>query len=395
MNRLSDRIRELGQQLEPEVLSIWKHLHQHPELSFNEFETSAFIQQQLTRWGIPFTAGHVKTGILGRIDGLKPGKTLALRADMDALPVTEKTGVEFASKNIGCMHACGHDVHMASLLGAAYLLQQLREHISGTVLLIFQPGEENLPGGARLMMDEGIFNTLKPDLIIGQHVQPNIPAGTVGFRPGMYMASSDEIYFTVKGKGGHGAMPHQLVDPVLITSHIIVALQQIVSRNALATIPTVLSFGKVTANGATNIIPAEVQVEGTFRTMNEAWRKEAQGKMKKMAEMIAESMGGTCEFRIEHGYPVLANDPDYTQQCMQLAAGFLGAEKVIPLDIRMTAEDFAYYSQEIPSVFYRLGVMPPQGPEAAPLHSATFLPDLSALKTGYSLMTQLAVDFLK
>jgi amidohydrolase len=392
---LKEKLHSLVDKYINEVTAIRRHLHENPELSFHEFETSKFIQEKLTEYKIPFKAGFVKTGILATIKGKNPEKkTIALRGDMDALPIQENNNLDFKSKNDGVMHACGHDVHTSSVLGVALILKELENDFEGTVQIIFQPGEERLPGGAKLMLEEGLFNEQEPEIIIGQHVQPNIEAGKVGFRPGMYMASADEIYVTVKGKGGHAAMPHQVVDPILITSHIIVALQQLVSRSANVTVPTVLSFGKINGDGATNIIPSEVKVEGTFRTMDEEWRNEAHKKMVKMAESIAEGMGGSCDFEIKKGYPFLVNDDATTTQASKFAKEFLGDENVLDLDLRMTAEDFAYFSQKYPSTFYRLGVQGKDNTNPSPLHSPTFLVDEDALKTSLGTMAWIALKFL-
>lgn len=377
------------------MVTVRRHLHQHPELSFHEYNTSDYIASQLELMGIPFKRGIAGTGILARIEGnAGKGRCIALRADMDALPITEESGCEFCSANPGVMHACGHDIHTTCLLGTAQILNSLKDYLKGTVLLVFQPGEEVLPGGASLMLQQGVFSEYKPELILGLHVQPNIATGNVGFRPGMYMASSDELYLTVNGKGGHGAMPHQTTDSVLATAHILVALQQIVSRNANVAIPTVLSFGKVIANGATNVIPSEVKCEGTFRTMNEEWRKEAHTKMQKMAQGIAESMGCTAHLHVEHGYPVLVNDVTATQQAIAFASELIGNDKVEALDLRMTSEDFAYFAIEYPSVFFRLGVEPEEG-NAQPLHSSKFVANEKALSTGAATMSWLAWNFMK
>ncbi len=394
--KITQTIKELAAAFLGESIQIRRHLHQHPELSFQEHNTSAYIKKQLEEIGIPFTGGYVETGILAKIEGHNPQKRIiALRADMDALPIVEENQIEYHSQNPGVMHACGHDVHTACLLGAAKILHQLRNDFEGTVLLVFQPAEEKLPGGAKLMLEQGIFATLKPDLIIGQHVMPGLKVGKVGFRSGMYMASADELYLTVRGKGGHAAMPHQLVDTVLVASHIIVALQQIVSRNAYAAIPSVLSFGKVDAPGATNIIPREVKIEGTFRTMDEKWRYEAHQKITKIATTLAESMGATCEVVIEVGYPCLVNDAHITQEASELAAEILGKDQVVELDLRMTSEDFAFFSQQYPATFYRLGISTADGVLASPLHSPTFNVDEKALETGMATMAYLAIGFLK
>jgi amidohydrolase len=350
-----EQIQHLAGSIFEEVVGYRRHLHANPELSFKEFETSAFVKAKLTEWGIPFE-GIANTGVVGLIKGdLSSDKVIALRGDMDALPINEANDKPYISKNPGVMHACGHDVHTSSLLGAAYILNRLKAEFGGTIKLIFQPGEEVLPGGASIMIAEGVLENPKPQHIIGQHVMPLIDAGKVGFRSGIYMASTDELYVTVHGKGGHGAQPQQNIDPVLISAHILVALQQIVSRNADPRLPSVLSFGKVIANGATNIIPNEVKMEGTFRTLDEDWRREAKRLMKKMAEGIAESMGGSCEFKIMHGYPFLINEEQLTANARAFAEDYLGAENVVDLDIWMAAEDFAYYSQVTDACFYRLG----------------------------------------
>ena len=280
---------------------------------------------------------------------------------MDALPITEKTCLPFASKNEGVMHACGHDAHTAALLGAARVLNSLKEEWEGTLLLVFQPAEEVHPGGAKLMMDEGVFDEYKPDLILGQHVLPTMETGHAGFKEGMYMASGDEVHITVKGKGGHAAMPHALTDTVVIASQIIISLQQIVSRIVPAQIPTVLSFGKVIADGATNVIPESVYIGGTLRTMDEKWRAIIKQKIREIANSIANSMGAECEFDIKDGYPVVTNDADMTRKCISFSHEYLGEENTEYMDIRMTAEDFGYYTQKYPCSFYRFGVKQAEG----------------------------------
>ncbi len=334
---------------------------------------------------------------MGLIKGKNPDeKVIALRADFDALPIEEANEVVYKSENPGVMHACGHDVHTASLLGTARILQELRDEFAGTIKLIFQPAEEKLPGGASLMIAEGVLENPAPGGIYGQHVHPPLEAGTVGFRSGMYMASADELFLTVRGKGGHGAMPHNGNDPIVITAHIITALQQVVSRNADPTIPSVLTLGKINSTGgATNIIPDEVKLEGTFRTMNETWRSEAHEKMVRIAEGIAESMGGTCDFEVMKGYPFLVNDEALTARAKNAAVAFLGAENVVDLPIRMTAEDFAYYSQKMPACFYRLGTGNRARGITSPVHTPTFDIDEKALETGVGLMTWLALEELK
>lgn len=389
-----EKIEKLAEKFFQETIEIRRHIHQNPELSFQEYETSKYVCNKLDEWNILYKNNIVSTGIVAFIKGKNPGKKLiALRADMDALPIKEDNDFPYKSVNEGVMHACGHDVHTASLLGAARILKELETEFEGTVMLIFQPGEEKLPGGARLMLEEGIFNDRKPDMVIAQHVQPNLDAGFVGFRPGMYMASCDELFITVKGKGGHGAMPHQINDTVLASAHLIVALQQVVSRFAEASVPSVLSIGKVIANGATNVIPGEVYMEGTFRTMNEPWRMKAHEKMSNLAKGLMEGMGCEVDFRIEKGYPVLINDEKTTIKASKLAKEYLGDNQVIDLDLRMTAEDFSYFTQLYPCTFYRLGVNT-KGGVSAPLHSSKFDVDEQALKTGIGLMAWLAASFL-
>jgi amidohydrolase len=335
------------------------------------------------------------TGLVALIKGAKQSDAVvALRADMDALPIVEANDVVYKSKNPGVMHACGHDVHTSSLLGTAKILTELKNEFGGTVKLIFQPAEEKLPGGANMMIKEGVLENPKPDAVLGQHVMPLIETGKVGFRAGKYMASTDEIYVTVHGKGGHGAQPQQNIDPVLITSHIIIALQQIISRVADPKTPSVLSFGKVIANGATNVIPNEVYLEGTFRTMDEDWRAKAHEKMKKMAEGIAEAMGGSCDFNIVRGYPFLINEEVLTADARAYAENYLGKENVLDLDIWMAAEDFAYYSQVSDACFYRLGTGNVSRGITSSVHTPTFDVDEDSLRLSTGLMTYIALKQL-
>jgi amidohydrolase len=378
-----------------EIINIRRHLHRNPERSFEEKNTSAYIRELLDKWNVTYTYPFVEHGILASIEGSDSGPVIALRTDMDALPITEQTNLEFASENEGVMHACGHDIHMACMLGAIRILNEMKEHINGKVLFIFQPGEEQLPGGAKLMLEEGLFDKITPDMIIAQHVLPEMEAGTVGFRSGAYMASSDEIYITVKGKGGHAALPENINDPILMASHILISLQQEINRKSPKSVPTVLAFGKVTANGAMNVIPDEVRLEGTFRTMDEAWRKKAHGLIGQITAGIAGAMGGTVDLEIRPGYPALKNDPDLTTKARELAAVLLGNEKVTDMDIRMTAEDFAWYSLKYPSMMYRLGVKSPESDKVAPLHSGKFVADERALKTGMSTLAWLAIQLLQ
>ncbi len=384
---MRDKVLGMSSDLKEKVTDIRRKIHQNPELSFKEYETSKFVQNELERIGVSFQTGIAGTGVVGLIQGKNPeSKVVALRADMDALPIQEENDISYKSKNTGVMHACGHDVHTACLLGSAEVLNSLREEFNGTVKLIFQPGEERLPGGASLMIKDGVLKNPSPTGIIGQHVYPELPVGKIGIRSGMYMASCDELHVEIIGKGGHAALPHLCIDPVLIASQIVVALQQVVSRNGNPATPSVLSFGKVEANGATNILPDKVKLAGTFRTFDEDWRMRAHQLMKEMATGIAISMGGQCNFDIGVGYPFLSNDQRISETFRNSALELLGSENVVDLDLRMTAEDFAYFAQEIPGCFYRLGVAASENEKAPGLHTSTFNVDESALEVGMALM---------
>ena len=394
---MKEKIQELAHQYHADVVALRRHLHAHPELSFEEVETGKFVAAQLAAMGVEHQHGIAENGVVALIKGKNPKKrTIALRADMDALPILEANNVPYKSQNQGVMHACGHDVHTSSLLGTIRILNELRDQFEGTIKCIFQPGEEKLPGGASLLIAAGVLENPRPASIFGQHVHPPLPAGTIGLKPGIYMASADEIYVTIKGRGGHGAMPQECVDPVVITAQIIVALQQVVSRYADPAVPTVLTFGKINSTGgATNIIPNEVKLVGTFRTMHEKWRAEAHKRMKKIAESIAISYGGACDFNILKGYPVLFNHEALTLRTKQWAIEFLGKSKVVDLPLRMTAEDFAYYSQVLPACFYRLGTGNTQRGITSAIHTDTFDIDEAALETGMGLMAWLALQELK
>lgn len=376
------------------LTQIRRHIHMHPELSFEEFETGAFIEKTLAELGIPCTT-VAGTGRVALIRGDKPGtKVVGLRADMDALPIEEANDRPYRSTRAGKMHACGHDVHSTCLLGAAMILNNMRAHFGGTVKLIFQPGEEKLPGGASLMIAEGVLENPRVDFMIGQHVMPQLPVGVTGFRPGLYMASTDELYLKVIGKGGHGAMPHFNTDPVTATAQMIVALQQVVSRASNPAIPSVLSFGKVEAKGATNIIPESVWVEGTFRTMDERWRAEAHERIRNIVEHTAAAFGARAELEIRKGYPFLQNHEDLTLRCKALAENYLGEAQVENLGIWMAAEDFAYFSQAVPSCFYRLGVRNEERGIVHSVHHPQFDIDESALPIGAGMMSWLALNVL-
>jgi len=390
------RIKQLAKKYNKQTIEWRRTIHANPELSFEEYQTSQFIQSVLKKEKISFTRGWANTGVVATIKGDKKSKkVIALRADIDALPIQEKNKVKYKSKNDGVMHACGHDVHTANMLGTAALLNQLKDTFGGTIKIIFQPGEEKLPGGASLLIKEGILKNPKPDAILALHVHPPLAAGKVGFHPGMYMASADELFVTVKGVGGHAALPHECVDPILISANIITSLQQLVSRKANPTTPTVLSFGKINSTGgATNVIPNEVKLEGTFRTFDEKWRAKAHKEMKKMAEGIAKSMGGSCNFDVRNGYPFLDNDVSLTNRMQQFAEEYLGKTNVISLPKRMTAEDFAFYSHMIPACFFRLGTGNKKRGITSGVHTETFNIDESALELSIGLSTWLAIQEL-
>ena len=393
---MKNEIKKLAKEYLEDIVAIRRHIHANPELSFEEKETSAFVASKLDEIGIPYKTGYAEHGMLGIIKGGKGlGKTIALRGDMDALPIIEENNLPFKSLHSGRMHACGHDIHTSCLLGAARILNSLKNEISGTILLVFQPGEEKIPGGASLMMADGLFDEYIPDLIIGQHVYPELPAGEVGFRPGQYMASADEIYITLKGKGGHAALPHNTIDTVLMASQTVVTLQQVVSRIIPTQVPAVLSFGNVVCKSAMNIIPETVRLEGTFRTMDEKWRYIAHEKITKLTQSVADGMGGTCDVDIQIGFPSVYNNPEVTIAAQKAAKEFLGEKPVHDLDIRMTAEDFGWYAQKYPACFYRLGVGHTDGTFSGGLHSPNFLANEKSIETGMALMAYLAVDALK
>jgi amidohydrolase len=391
---IENQIKQIASAIFSDIIDIRRHIHAHPELSFEEFETSAFICKILDQWGISYKKGIAGTGIVAVIEGKDSGRTIAFRADMDALPVTEMNQVSYKSINNGKMHACGHDVHTSSLLGAIRILRDLKDSWNGRIKFIFQPGEEKIPGGASIMIKENALAPEEPEIIIAQHVFPDMEVGNVGFRSGQYMASSDEIYITVKGKGGHAALPDKLIDPVLIAAHLIISLQQIVSRHAKPGVPTVLSFGKIEAAGAVNVIPDTVKIEGTFRTMNEEWRKRAHSLIRKISTDLALAAGGTVEVEIRHGYPVLVNDPSVTKNARSFAVKYLGDQYVHDLDLRMTAEDFAYFAQKYPATLFRLGTSDP-GKHGSALHTSTFNVNESAIELSMGLLAFMAVSFLE
>lgn len=389
-------VQRLAGEYYQQVVSYREHLHQYPELSFEEKETAAFICSVLDKIGISYTTGWAGYGIVATIKGGSRGDCIALRADIDALPIQEQNTATYASRHPGKMHACGHDVHTSSLLGVAHILQEMREDIVGTVQLIWQPGEEKLPGGASIMIAEGALRDPVPRYILGQHVHPPLQVGKVGLRSGPYMASADEIYITVHGKGGHAALPQNCIDPIIIMSHILIALQDVVSRKAPPTSPSVLSFGKIWSHGgATNVIPEAVSVEGTFRAMNEEWRTAAHEHIKLIATLTAQAHGATCDVDVRVGYPYLNNHVELSTQVRELMVDYLGTGQVVDLPVRMTAEDFSYYSQVADACFYRLGTGNLEKGIMSPVHTPTFDIDSDALQVGMGTMAYIAVYLLR
>ncbi|MBK7224568.1 MAG: amidohydrolase [Saprospiraceae bacterium] len=382
------QIRNYAQSLLPELIDIRCHLHQHPELSFKEFETSNYIKSILTKLGISYTDQWAETGIVATI-GKQSLKSIALRGDMDALPIQEKNDVNYKSINENVMHACGHDVHMTCLLGAAMILKEFEASLGGQVKLIFQPGEELLPGGAKALIGQGVLNDV--NAIFGLHVQPKMDVGTLGFCKGASMASCDEIYIKVIGRGGHAALPDQAVDPIYIASQIIVQLQSIISKEKPPFSPSVLGIGKINSiGGATNIIPDEVLLEGTLRCLNEEWRAKAKKRIREIIDSVAIGLGGRAEITIIDGYPCLMNNEDLTQKAKNVVGQLYENESVITIPSRMSSEDFAYYSHEIPACFFRLGI----GKEAG-VHTPNFDVDMNCLPIGAASLASLAIHFSK
>jgi amidohydrolase len=389
---LKEKILELATNNAAEFIAYRRHLHQHPELSYIEFETSKFIQEKLSNWGIPFTT-MAQTGVVGTIEGKNPySRIIALRADMDALPITEANDTPYKSVNQGIMHACGHDVHTTCLLGAAKILYELKAYWEGTVKLIFQPGEEKNPGGASLMIKEGVLNQPTPSGIIALHVHPGLPTGKLSFRKGRVMASADELYFTIRGKGGHAAAPHLTADTVLIASHLIVGLQQIISRNNNPTSPSVLSICAINGGNTTNVIPSEVKLMGTFRAMDENWRTTAHKLIKQQATAIVEGMGAELDLHIDIGYPMVDNDPILTENAWVLAQELMGQQQIEETELRMGAEDFGFYTQQIPGCFFRLGVGNIEKGIIHNVHTPKFDIDENAIKYGIATMAWLGAS---
>ena len=386
---LKEKIRDLARQYHQDIIEVRRHLHQYPELSYQEFETSAFIQKQLTSIGIPFQI-MATTGVVGIIEGKNPQKkVIALRADIDALPIKEENDITYKSTRDGIMHACGHDVHTSCLIGAAKILYALRNEWEGTVKLIFQPGEEKNPGGASFMIKDGVLENPRPQAIYALHVHPGLALGQLSFRSGMVMASADELYFTIKGKGGHGAAPHLAIDPILIGAHLITSLQQIISRNRNPLYPSVLSITSFQGGSTTNVIPHEVKLMGTFRAMDESWRKEAHQLIERIRHQVVESMGGHLDLHIDKGYPVVFNDAALTEKAVVYAGDYMGHAHIEETEMRLGAEDFGYYAQEIPGCFFRLGVMNKEKGIVHGVHTPHFNIDEEAIATGMGMMAWL------
>ena len=389
---LLEKIKSLAHTYKDEFIAVRHHLHANPELSYKEFETSAFVQHKLKEFGIPFSV-MAETGVVGLIHGKNPSsKIIALRADMDALPILEENTIDYKSKHDGVMHACGHDVHTTCLLGAAKILNELKGEWSGTVKLIFQPGEERNPGGASIMIKEGVLENPKPQAIFGLHVHPGLQIGKLSFRSGKVMASADELYITVKGKGGHAAAPHLAVDPILIASHLIISLQQIISRNRNPHNPSVLSITAFNAGTTTNVIPNEVKLMGTFRAMDEEWRYAAHELIKRNATQLVQSMGGEIDLHIDIGYPSVYNNEALNEKTKAKAELFMGAANVEETELRMGAEDFGYYTQQIPGCFFRIGVMNASKGIISGVHTPTFNIDEDAIQTGMGMMAWLGTS---
>ena len=386
---MRNKIKKLAKDYSAEFISIRHHLHANPELSYQEFETSKFIQNKLGEFGIPYEV-KATTGVVGLIKGKDPdSRVFAIRADIDALPILEENDVPYKSTRKGIMHACGHDVHTTCLLGAAKILNELKNEWHGTIKLIFQPGEEKNPGGASYMIKEGVLENPKPSGIVAMHVHTGMPVGKTSFRSGKVMASADELYFTIKGKGGHAASPHLCVDPILIASHLIISLQQVVSRNSNPFNPSVLSITSFQGGATTNVIPNEVKLMGTFRAMDEKWRAEAHGLIEKISKDLVHSMGGEIDLHIDKGYPAVINNDELNRTVKNAATEFLGSENVEETELRMGAEDFGYYAQQIPACFYRVGVMNKEKGITAGVHTPTFNIDENAIEVGMGLMAWL------
>jgi amidohydrolase len=391
---IRESIIQQSEELFEKVVGYRQHLHKNPELSYQEFETMKYISEQLTKIGVPHETGVAETGIVGIIRGdhhSKDQACIGLRADIDALPITEQNNVPYISQNPGVMHACGHDVHSSVLLGAAEILFNMRNELKDPVKLIFQPGEEKNPGGASLMIKAGCLKNPEVKEMYALHVFPDFAVGQVGTKEGLYMASCDEVYIDIIGKSGHGATPHETIDSILVGAEIVLSLQQIVSRKCDPKIPCVLNFGHFEGLGTTNVVPEKVHIKGTFRTMNEEWRAKALKQIVKQAELIAEAHGAKAIVEISKGYPFLENDVELTRKFVSKANKWLGEENVHDLPIRLTAEDFSFYAQEIPTCFFRIGVRNEEKGIVHGVHNSKFDIDHEALKTGMQMMVMACI----
>ena len=390
------QIKEKVEELRDELISMRRHFHANPELSFEEENTANFISNTLKQWGIKHQTDVGGYGIVGVVEGRNPNKkVIALRADMDALPIAEENSIEYKSLTEGKMHACGHDVHMTCLLGAIKILNSIKDSFEGSIKFIFQPAEETLPGGAIKMIEEGVLENPKPELIIAQHVFPEMEVGKVGFKSGIYMASSDEVNITVKGQGGHAAIPDRYDNTVLAAAEILTELNKEIEKEKPKDFPSVLAFGKFIANGAYNVIPSEVKITGTFRTFNEQWRKRVHQIIQEVSTKVSEKHNCSPELKISKGYPVLINDEEVSEKSRIAAKEFLGNENIEELQIRTTVEDFARFAEIIPACFYRLGVANSKKGIVSNLHTSTFNVDEKSIETGTGLMVWIALTNLK
>ena len=386
---MKEKILELSDLFFDEIVSIRRYMHMHPELSFQEFETSNYIKSILKSWDINFLDGYANTGILVNLEGKEPSsRVIALRADFDALPILEENDVEYKSKNEGIMHACGHDAHTASMLGALKILHKTKDHWRGTIKFIFQPAEERLPGGAKQMIEEGVLENPNVQHVIAQHVLPELEVGKVGFRCGTYMASTDELYVTISGKGGHAAIPSSYNNPIIASSELVLDLNQFFNDKTDA----IFAIGYIDGTGSTNIIPNEVNLMGTFRALDESFRLESHNHMNRIVDQVAKKYNIKIDLNIKKGYPALNNDIQFTLNQINKAKEFLGEKNVIDLPIRMTAEDFSYFANAVPSCFYRLGTGNKDKGLIHGLHTSKFNIDEDSLKIGMGLMAFLAIS---
>lgn len=383
-----NQIKSLADAVFDRVVELRRQIHRRPELAFEEVETAKLVAETLNRLGMEVETGVAKTGVVAILRGGLPGPITALRADMDALPIEEENTFDFASEVPGTMHACGHDAHTSSLLGTAMILSSIKDQLAGTVRFMFQPSEERIPGGAKVMIEAGALG--EASSVFGQHVTPRLETGTIGIRPGPYMSSVDEIRLTVRGEGGHAAEPHNLsADAIVVAAHIVLALQTVISRKCPPDVPSVLSIGRIIGDGATNIIPAVVTMEGTFRSMDEAWRERAYGLIEQVAAGTAAAHGAVCEVDIRKGYPALNNDEGLSSEVRAAAVDYVGENHVVDLDPWFASEDFAYYAQKIPGAFYRLGTGNRQSGITNRLHTPRFTVDEEALRIGSGFMAYL------